>query len=140
MDRSYLDFAKLFGIDQSKALFITRAKKNTLCKRQYSHKTDKSQGVIYDQSVLFSREKARKDYPQLLRRVKYYDKKTDKTFIFLTNNFTITANTVAKLYHYQWQVELFFKWIKQHLKIKAFFGTSENAVKAKFGYLYQLMY
>ena len=131
MDRGYLDFSRLFGIEQAKAFFVIRAKKNTLCTRQHSHKVDKSQGFRCDQSVLFTREKARKDYPQILRRIKYYDSKTGKTFNFLTNNFTIPAQTVAELYRYRWQVELFFKWIKQHLKIKAFFGTSENAVKTQ---------
>jgi len=119
IDRGYLDFARLFNIDQAKAYFVIRAKKNTLYKRQSSYQVDtENHDVKCDQGILFARDKARRDYPQLLRRIKYHDSTTGKTFNFLTNNFTIPANTVADLYRYRWQVELFFKWIKQHLKIK----------------------
>jgi IS4 transposase len=92
---------------------------------------DKQTGLIYDQSVLLTGFYAAKDYPNQLRRIKYYDAKTDKTLVFLTNNFSLPALTIAELYRYRWQVELFFKWIKQHLRIKSFFGTSENAVKSQ---------
>lgn len=134
MDRGYLDFARLFSIHQAGAFFVIRAKKNTVYRRQYSHTVTVEgivRGVKCDQTIVFTAVKARKDYPQQLRRIKYYDKQTDKTFNFLTNNFTVPAHTVAKLYRYRWQVELFFKWIKQHLRIKSFFGVTENAVKTQ---------
>ncbi len=134
MDRGYLDFKRLFHIHQAGAFFVIRAKKNTVYRRQYSHAVSvegKTQGVKCDQTIVFTNMQARKDYPQQLRRIKYYDKKTDKTFNFLTNNFTVPAHTVAELYRYRWQVELFFKWIKQHLRIKSFFGVTENAVKSQ---------
>ena len=134
MDRGYLDFKRLFSIHQASAFFVIRAKKNTAYRRQYSRKVTaegKALGVKCDQTVVFTGIKAKKDYPQSLRRIKYYDEKTGKIFNFLTNNFTIPAYTVAELYRYRWQVELFFKWIKQHLKIKSFFGVSENAVKTQ---------
>jgi len=134
MDRGYLDFGRLFSMDQARAFFVIRAKSNTVYKRRYSHPVSsvaQASGVKCDQTIVLTGVKAKDDYPQPLRRIKYHDCKTDKTFNFLTNNFTIPAQTVADLYRYRWQVELFFKWIKQHLRIKAFFGTSENAVKSQ---------
>ncbi len=131
MDRGYVDFERLFKLNSVGAFFVIRAKSNTQYKRRYSHPTDKSGGVRCDQSIMLSGVNTAKDYPQPLRRIKYYDEQTGKTFNFLTNNFSIPAQTVADLYRYRWQVELFFKWIKQHLRIKSFFGTSENAVKTQ---------
>jgi len=134
MDRGYLDFKRLFSINQASAFFVIRAKKNTRYRRQYSHRLtaeEKALGVKCDQTVVLTGVKARKDYPDSLRRIKYYDEQTGKTFNFLTNNFTVPAHTIAELYRYRWQVELFFKWIKQHLKIKSFFGVTENAVKTQ---------
>lgn len=134
MDRGYLDFERLFSISQAGAFFVIRAKKNTVYRRQYSHTVtpeDKLQGVRCDQTIMLTGVDAKVNYPQQLRRIKYYDSHTNKTFNFLTNNFTVPAKTVAELYRYRWQVELFFKWIKQHLKIKSFFGVTENAVKSQ---------
>ena len=124
MDRGYLDFGRLFSMDQAGAFFVIRAKRNTVYQRRYSHpvsSVSQASGVKCDQTIVLTGVKAKDDYPQPLRRIKYHDSKTDKTFNFLTNNFTIPAQTVADLYRYRWQVELFFKWIKQHLRIKAFF-------------------
>jgi len=134
MDRGYLDFGRLFSMDQAGAFFVIRAKSNTVYQRRYSHpvsSVSQASGVKCDQTIVLTGVKAKDDYPLPLRRIKYHDSKTDKTFNFLTNNFTIPAQTVADLYRYRWQVELFFKWIKQHLRIKAFFGTTENAVKSQ---------
>ena len=134
MDRGYLDFGRLFSMDQAGAFFVIRAKSNTVYQRRYSHPVSsvaRASGVKCDQTIILTGVKATDDYPQPLRRIKYHDSKTEKTFNFLTNNFTIPAQTIADLYRYRWQVELFFKWIKQHLRIKAFFGTSENAVKSQ---------
>lgn len=131
MDRGYVDFKRLYTMHNTKAFFLIRAKSNTLYKRRYSHKADTSGGVICDQAIVLTGLKTSVDYPQALRRVKYHDTATGKTFNFLTNNFTISAQTVADLYKQRWQVELFFKWIKQHLRIKSFYGTSENAVKSQ---------
>jgi hypothetical protein len=134
MDRGYLDFGRLFSMDQARAFFVIRAKRNTVYQRRYSHpvsSTDQASGVKCDQTIVLTGVKAKDDYPQPLRRIKYHDSNTGKTFNFLTNNFTVPAQTVADLYRYRWQVELFFKWIKQHLRIKAFYGTSENAVKSQ---------
>ena len=134
MDRGYVDFGRMFSLDQANAFFVIRAKRNTVYRRQYSHTVtseEKSHGVRCDQTIMLTGYYAQKDYPQQLRRIKYYDRKTDKTFNFQTNNFTIPARTVTDLYRYRWQVELFFKWIKQHLRIKSFFGISENAVKSQ---------
>ena len=134
MDRGYLDFGRLFSLDQAGAFFVIRAKRNTVYERRYSHQvscTAKASGVKCDQTIVLTGVNAKKDYPQPLRRIKYHDSKTGKTFNFLTNNFAIPAQTVADLYRYRWQVELFFKWIKQHLRIKSFFGTTENAVKSQ---------
>jgi IS4 transposase len=131
MDRGYLDFRRLYSLASSGAFFVTRAKSNTLFRRRYSHPSDRSQGVLCDQTIVLAGKKAITDYPQALRRVKYHDAQTGKIFNFLTNNFAIPSTTVAELYRYRWKVELFFKWIKQHLRIKSFYGTSENAVKSQ---------
>ena len=113
------------------AFFVIRAKSNTQYKRRYSHPIDKSGGVRCDQTIVLTGVNSATDYPQPLRRIKYHDAQTGKTFNFLTNNFARPAQTVADLYRCRWQVELFFKWIKQHLRIKSFFGASENAVKSQ---------
>ena len=131
MDRGYLDFARLHTITQHSAFFVIRAKSNLKCRRVYSHQVDRSTGLICDQSVMLTGFSQCKDYPDKLRRVKYHDATTDKTLVFLTNNFSLPAMTIADLYRSRWQVELFFKWIKQNLRIKSFYGTSENAVKAQ---------
>lgn len=131
MDRGYLDFARLYHIAQSSAFFVTRSKSNTQSRRLHSHKTDRSTGVIADQTVRLSGVKAPNDYPATIRRIVYRDLTTNKRLVFLTNNFLLPAKTIADLYKARWQIELFFKWIKQHLRIKAFFGTSENAVRAQ---------
>jgi len=131
MDRGYLDFTRLYSISQACAFFVTRGKSNLKCRRVYSHPVDKTTGVVCDQSVLLTGFYQAKGYPDKLRRVKYYDAENDKTLVFLTNNFTLPALTIAELYRCRWQVELFFRWIKQNLRIKSFYGTSENAVKAQ---------
>ncbi len=131
MDRGYLDFARLYQINLSQANFVVRAKSNTRYRRQYSHPVDKSCGLICDQTGVLTGFYASQDYPDKLRRVKFHDDETDKRFVFLTNNFTLPALTIAHIYKCRWKVELFFKWIKQHLRIKKFFGTSENAVKTQ---------
>ncbi len=131
MDRGYLDFERLFAMNRQGAFFITRAKSNTKLRRLYSHKVDKSDGLRCDQTVVLTGFYAKKDYPDKLRVVKFVDPESSKRLVFLTNNFNIPAQTVADLYRLRWRVELFFKWIKQHLRIKAFFGTSENAVKTQ---------
>jgi Domain of unknown function (DUF4372)/Transposase DDE domain len=131
MDRGYLDFARLYAITQHSAFFVIRAKSNLKCRRVYSHQIDRSTGLICDQSVMLTGFYQSKDYPDKLRRVKYHDAETDKTLVFLTNNFSLPAMTIAELYKSRWQVELFFKWIKQNLRIKTFYGTSENAVKSQ---------
>jgi transposase len=131
MDRGYLDFARLYAINLAKAFFVVRAKSNTKYERLYSRPVDRSSGLICDQSGILTGNQTSIDYPEKLRRVKFYDAETDKRFVFLTNNFEFPALTIPQLYKYRWRVELFFKWIKQHLRIKAFFGTSENAVKSQ---------
>jgi len=131
MDRGYLDFARLFHINQWAAFFVIRAKSNFQFHRIYSHPTEQDTGVKCDQTIRLAGFYPSKDYPDKLRRIKYFDSMTGKTFVFLTNNFTLPAQTIADLYRCRWQVELFFKWIKQHLRIKSFFGTSENAVKSQ---------
>lgn len=131
MDRGYLDFVRLQRIHQSSGFFVTRAKKNFNFKRLYSNRADKKTGVQCDQIVVLQGFYAKKDYPDKLRRIRYYDAESNKTLVFLTNNFLLPAVTIAKLYRCRWQVELFFKWIKQHLRIKAFYGTTENAVKTQ---------
>src|SRR6266568_4043028 len=131
MDRGYLDFERLYTITRSSAFFVIRGKSNLKCRRVYSHPIDKDTGLLCDQSVQLTGFYQAKNYPDKLRRVKYHDKETDKTLVFLTNNFTLPAMTIAELYRCRWQVELFFRWIKQNLRIKTFYGTSENAVKAQ---------
>jgi len=131
MDRGYLDFARLHRLHQSAAFFVTRAKKNFRCARRYSRPVDKTTGLRFDQTVVTSGFYARRDYPAVLRRIGYRDPKTGKVLVFLTNNFVVPALTIAQLYKGRWQIELFFKWIKQHLRIKAFYGTSENAVRTQ---------
>ena len=131
MDRAYLDFARLYRIHQSLAFFVTRAKGNLDFKRLYSHPVDKSTGVQSDQTIVLKSFYPRKGYPEKLRRIRYWDAKKKKRLVFLTNNFILPALIIAQLYRCRWHVELFFKWIKQHLRIKAFFGTSENAVKTQ---------
>ena len=131
MDRGYLDFARLYSLSQDAAYFVIRGKSNLKCRRVYSHPVERDTGVVCDQSVMLTGFYSLKDYPALIRRVKFHDAETDKTYVFLTNNFTLPPLTIAKLYRSRWQVELFFKWIKQHLRIKSFYGTSENAVKTQ---------
>jgi len=131
MDRGYVDFTRLYRFTLASAFFVTRAKSNTKLRRLYSQAVDQSTGLRCDQTVVLTGVKTPRYYPEKLRRIKYYDGTTDQTFVFLTNNFTLPALTIAELYRCRWQVELFFKWIKQHLRIKAFFGTSENAVKSQ---------
>ena len=131
IDRGYLDFARLYAMHQARATFITRAKSNTQCRRLYSRPVDKTTGLRCDQTILLTGAQSAKDYPEQLRLVKFFDSETNKRFAFLTNNFEIDALTVAQLYKCRWKVELFFRWIKQHLRIKAFLGTSQNAVKSQ---------
>lgn len=131
MDRGYLDFARLYTLAQAAAFFVTRGKSNLKCRRVYSHPVDRSTGIVCDQTVMLTGFYTARDYPDKLRRIKYYDAETEKTLVFLTNNFTLPAMSIAKLYRCRWQVELFFKWIKQNLRIKSFYGTSENAVKTQ---------
>ena len=131
MDRGYLDFQRLYVFTQLLAFFVTRAKKNTKVRRVYSHPVDRTNGLRYDQTVMLVTPKSLAGYPEKLRRVKYFDAEREKQLVFLTNNFVLPALTIAKLYKCRWQIELFFKWIKQHLRIKAFYGTSDNAVKTQ---------
>lgn len=131
MDRGYLDYERLFKINSSGAFFITRAKSNLSFERLYSNEVKKELGIKCDQIIKFSSFYAIKKYPEKLRRIKYFNKETNKYYVFLTNDFNIEAKSVADLYKHRWQIELFFKWIKQHLKIRAFWGHSANAVKTQ---------
>jgi transposase len=131
MDRGYVDFERLYIFTLSAAFFVVRTKSNVLLQRRYSHPVDKATGVRSDHTVILTAIDSAKEYPDPLRRVSYLDVKTRKRFKFLTNNFILPAVTIAQIYKCRWQVELFFKWIKQHLRIKAFYGTSENAVKTQ---------
>jgi len=131
MDRGYIDFERLYVFALCLAFFVVRTKENILLQRRYSHPVDKSSGVRSDQTVILTAINSAKAYPDALRRVSYHDADTDKRLKFLTNNLVLPALTIAEIYKSRWQVELFFKWIKQHLRIKAFFGTSENAVKTQ---------
>lgn len=131
MDRGYVDFARLYAIHQQGAFFVVRAKDNLKCKRLYSNPKDKETGVRADQIITLVTQKSKKGYPERLRRVSFVDKERNKRLVFLTNSFEISAETVAAIYKQRWQVELFFKWIKQHLRIKSFIGTSVNAVKSQ---------
>jgi IS4 transposase len=131
MDRGYVDFERLYVFTLSAAFFVVRTKSNVLLQRRYSHPVDEATGVRSDHTVILTAIDSAKVYPDALRRVSYLDVETRKRFKFLTNNFTLPALTIALIYKSRWQVELFFKWIKQHLRIKAFYGTSENAVKTQ---------
>ena len=131
MDRGFTDFARWFKLHQAQAFFVIRGKSNLLCRRIYSRTVDKATGLRCDQTVALTAPKACKDYPQHLRRIKFYDAEHNRHLVFLTNNFDLPALTIAQLYRCRWQVELFFKWIKQHLRIKRFYGTTENAVKTQ---------
>ncbi|MGA0100457.1 MAG: IS4 family transposase [Burkholderiaceae bacterium] len=131
MHRGYMDFKRLYRLHQSGAFFVTRAKDNLRARRVYSARTDRSTGVIADQRVVLEGFYAIQDYPEHIRRIRFADPNSEKTLIFLTNNTSLPATTIAALYKNRWQVELFFKWIKQHLRIKHFLGTSENAVKTQ---------
>jgi Domain of unknown function (DUF4372)/Transposase DDE domain len=131
MDRGYLDFARLYRFHEAGSFFVTRAKSNLRAQRRYSHPVDRSTGLICDQTVTLTVFYSRQGFEAPLRRIRFKDPDTGKTLIFLTNNFALPALTVTQLYRQRWQVELFFKWIKQHLRIKSFFGTSENAVKTQ---------
>jgi hypothetical protein len=131
MDRGYLDYARLYQMHQAGAFFVTRAKRGMDARRLYSKASDRDNGIICDQMIAFNGRLAEQAYPELLRRVRFRDEEIDKTLVFLTNNTVLPALTVAALYKSRWQVELFFKWIKQHLRIKQFLGRSENAVKTQ---------
>ncbi len=131
MDRGYIDFQRLYRLHQAGAFFVTRAKRNMDAQRRYSHSVDRSSGLIYDQTIVLQGYQSAKDYPETLRAVRYRDPETGKRLRFITNNTALPAMSVCALYKARWQVELFFRWIKQHLRVKAFFGTTENAVKSQ---------
>jgi Domain of unknown function (DUF4372)/Transposase DDE domain len=131
MDRAYLDFARLYKLHLASAFFVTRARKRFDCRRLYSQPVNRATGVICDQIVTLVNPVPRKGYPEKLRRIRYFDVQTQKRLVFLTNNFSLPPLTIAQLYRCRWQVELFFKWIKQHLRIKKFYGTSANALKTQ---------
>jgi hypothetical protein len=131
MDRGFTDYARLYRFHQAGSFFVTRARSNMRTRRRYSRAVDRSTGLVCDHTVVFTGKYAQHDFPTALRRVRFKDRDSGKTLIFLTNNFALEAVTITELYRCRWQVELFFKWIKQHLRIKAFFGTSENAVKSQ---------
>jgi Domain of unknown function (DUF4372)/Transposase DDE domain len=131
MDRGYIDFARLNRLSLAGAFFVIRARANTRCRRLYSRPVDKSSGLVCDQTIVLDGQCSPTAYPDKLRRVRYHDADTDKSLVFFTNDFMLPALTVARLYRCRWQVELFFKWIKQHLRIKTFYGTSENAVRSQ---------
>lgn len=131
MDRGYLDFARLYALHQARAFFVTRAKSNLDARRLYSAPVDRTTGILCDQTIAFNGYQSHRHYPAHLRRIRFKDADTGKTLVFLTNHATLPALTICALYKSRWQVELFFKWIKQHLRIKRFFGTSENAVQSQ---------
>lgn len=131
LDRGYLDFERLYRLHQALAFFVIRSKSNFQFRRLYSHPIDKATGLISDQTIMLTTFYSAQAYPEKLRRVRYFDTETNKRLSFLTNNFLLPALTIVQLYKCRWQVELFFKWIKQHLRIKVFYGTSENAVKTQ---------
>jgi hypothetical protein len=131
MDRAYLDFERLCTLHQARAFFVTRAKRNLRFRRRYSHAVDKSTGLQCDQTIVLSSFYPAKRYPEPLRRIRYLDPDTDQRLIFLTNHFELPALTITQLYKARWRIEIFFKWIKQHLRIKRFYGTSPNAVKTQ---------
>jgi len=131
MDRAYIDFARLHRFEHNKAFFIVRAKKNLRFRRRYSAPVDKDSGILCDQTIMLDGYYSTQHYPEPLRRIRYFDTEQQRRFVFLTNNFQLPALSVAELYRCRWRIELFFKWIKQHLRIKAFYGTDENAVKTQ---------
>ena len=131
MDRGYLDFARLYTFTQNLSTFVTRTKSNFDYRRLYYHQVDKTTGLRCDQTIRLNGFYASQDYPAALRRIGYFDTETNKKFIFLTNNFALPGFTVAQLYKCRWQIEIFFKWIKQYLRIKTFYGTTKNAVKTQ---------
>jgi hypothetical protein len=131
MDRGYVDYKRLYKIHTCGAFFVTRAKDNMNYRRLYSHQKDIANGIIYDQTIMLNNHYASKDYPEKMRRIKFKDEQTGKLLIFLSDNFHLKATDIAQLYKHRWKIELFFKWIKQHLKIKSFWGQSENAVKTQ---------
>jgi hypothetical protein len=130
-DRGYLDFARLHRLHQSGAFFVTRAKKNFCCQRRYSRPVDKATGLRFDQTIVLTGFYTRRDYPDTLRRIGFRDPESGRRLVLLTNNFIESALTMAQLYRCRWQIELFFKWLKQHLRIKSFYGTTENAVRTQ---------
>ena len=131
MDKGYIDFQRLYNLNQGNAYFVTRAKTNMKFRRVYSNKVNKTDGVLCDQIIVLTTPKTQGKYPDKLRRVKYFNSEINKKFVFITNNFSLPSITIANLYKQRWQIELFFKWIKQHLRIKSFYGTSPNAVKTQ---------
>jgi len=131
MDRGYIDFERLFRFHEAGSFFVTRAKSNLRYERRYSHLVDRSIGLICDQTIVLTGYYSRQEFDTPLRRIRFKDPETSKTLVFLTNNFALSATTITELYRCRWQVELFFKWIKQHLRIKVFYGNSENAVKTQ---------
>jgi hypothetical protein len=131
MDRGYIDFARLHRFERNKAFFIIRAKKNLCFQRRYSARAEKAKGILCDQTIMLTTYYPAQDYPDALRRIRYFDADQKRLFVFLTNNFELPAVTIAELYRSRWRIELFFKWIKQHLRIKTFYGTDENAVKTQ---------
>ena len=131
IDKGYIDFERLFTLKNKNAFFVTRAKNNLACKRIYSHDVSKYENIKYDQTVKLTGVKTSTLYPEQIRKIKFVDKENNKELIFLTNNFSLDADMIARLYKDRWKIELFFKWIKQHLRIKSFYGTSENAVKVQ---------
>ena len=131
MDRGYIHFKRLYLLHQARAFFVIRARRNTQFRRLYSHPVDRRTGLLCDQSIVLTGADTRTSYPEKLRRIKYRDPESGNTLVLLTNHFTLPALTIAELYRCRWQIELFFKWIKQHLRIKAFYGTSENAVRTQ---------
>jgi hypothetical protein len=131
MDKAYIDFTRLYRLHRQAGFFLTRAKKNLDAKRRQSRIIDKTTGLRSDQTIVLAGIKSSQAYPEALRRIRYFDAKTDKRFVFLTNNFVLPALSIARLYKCRWQIELFFKWIKQHLRIKAFYGTSPGAVRTQ---------
>jgi IS4 transposase len=131
MDRGFIDFARLHALHVAQAFFVIRAKSNMQYRRVYSHPIDKTTGLRCDQTIMLTGVHSCKDYPAQLRRIKFHDAEHDKLLVFLTNSFDLPALTITQLHRFRWQVELFFKWIKQHLRIKTFYGISENAVKTQ---------
>jgi hypothetical protein len=131
MDRAYLDLDRLYTLDQAGSFFITRAKRGMSMRRVYSHPVDRTQGLICDQRIAFNNYRSLRDYPAQMRRIRYRDPLTNKSLVFLTNHTLLPAHSICALYKSRWQIELFFKWIKQHLRIKRFYGISENAVKTQ---------